>query len=286
MFNSAALHSPDSFKQTSSVSFNLSSPVESVGEQDPVGAIFDTETLEKISITEALNRGLVDSITGQRLLEAQACTGGIIDPANGRRIGILEASRQGIINDDMATKLKPAQKAYIGFDDLKTKKKMSVAEAMKELWVPYEAGQRFMEFQVVTGGLYDPEMGCRRTLQDGLKLGWLDGRAAQKLQDVRHHTKNLTCPKSKLRISYKEALDNCLVEEGTGVRMLHASTVSSRGISSPYNFTSAPGSNTGSRSCSQRSSRRNSLDLGSPTSPGPNRYSYISQSTLSTRSFR
>uniref|UniRef100_A0A3Q2XPB6 Desmoplakin n=1 Tax=Hippocampus comes TaxID=109280 RepID=A0A3Q2XPB6_HIPCM len=243
-----------------------SSTLPSSSSSDPVGAIFDTETLEKISITEALNRGLVDTITAQRLLEAQACTGGIVNPENGRRLSVQEASRQGIINDDMAAKLKPAQKVFIGFEGVKTGKKMSAAEAMKEMWLPYEAGQRFMEFQFVTGGLYDPELGCRRTTEDALKMGWIDGSAAMKLQDIRNHTKNLTCPKSKLKISYKEALDNCLVEESTGLRMLPASSVSSRGISSPYNFASAPGSSTGSRSGSRRSSRRSSLDLGSPTS--------------------
>uniref|UniRef100_A0A667Z2G9 Uncharacterized protein n=1 Tax=Myripristis murdjan TaxID=586833 RepID=A0A667Z2G9_9TELE len=270
----------------SSVSITLASPVETVGEQDPVGAIFDTETLEKISILEALNRGLVDSITAQRLLEAQACTGGIVNPINGHRLSIQEASRQGVIDEDMATKLKPAQKAYIGFTDVKNRKKLSAAQAMKEMWLPYEAGQRFMEFQVLTGGLYDPELGCRRTIEDALKIGWLDGRSAQKLQDTRHHTKILTCPKSKLRISYKEAMDNCLVEENTGVKMLPASTVSSRGISSPYNVSSAPGSRTGSRSGSRRGSRRSSIDLGSPYSSLTSRHlstsyshSYSSKST-------
>lgn len=264
--SSVTQDSPDSLKHISSVSFTLASPVEIVDEQEPVGAIFDTDSVEKISITEALNRDLVDSITAQRLLEAQACTGGIVNPTSGRRLSIQEASRLGIISEDMATKLKPAQKAYIGFEDLKTRKKMSAALAMKEMWLPYEAGQRFMEFQYVTGGLYDPEMECRRTIEDALKMGWLDGRAAQKLQDVRQHAKNMTCPKSKLKISYKEALDNCMLEESTGVKMLQASSVSSRGISSPYNVSSAPGSRTGSRSGSRQGSRRGSLDLGAPSS--------------------
>ncbi|XP_030582834.1 desmoplakin-B isoform X2 [Archocentrus centrarchus] len=272
----------DSLKHISSVSFTLTSPVE-IGEQEPIGAIFDTDSVEKISVTEALNRDLVDSITAQRLLEAQACTGGIVDPSSGRRVSIQEASRMGIITEDMATKLKPAQKAYFGFEDVKTKRKMSVAEAVKEMWLPYEAGQRFMEFQVVTGGLYDPEMGGRRTIEDALKMGWVDGRAAQKLQDIKYHMKNLTCPKSKLKICYKEALDNCLVEESTGVKMLQASSVSSRGISSPYNVASAPGSTTGSRSGSRRSSRRNSLDLGSPMSSAANRYSFSSVTSFSTK---
>uniref|UniRef100_A0A3P9GZS7 Desmoplakin b n=1 Tax=Oryzias latipes TaxID=8090 RepID=A0A3P9GZS7_ORYLA len=254
--------SPDSLKRVSSVSFTLSTPFESVGDLEPVSAVFDTDTVEKISIMEALNRGIVDSITAQRLLEAQACTGGIVDPTNGKRLSIQEACRIGLIDGTMELRLKPAQKAFFGFKDVKTKKMMSIAEAVKERWLPYESGQRFLEFQVVTGGLYDPEMGCRRSIEDALKMGWLDERAAQKLHDIKSLPKCLTCPKTKLKISYKEALDNCLVEEGTGVKMLPASSMSSKGISSPYNAASAPGSTTGSRSGSQRSSRRGSLDLG------------------------
>ncbi|XP_062251123.1 desmoplakin-B isoform X1 [Platichthys flesus] len=273
------LDSPDSSKHFSSVSINLASPVEAVGEQEPVGAIFDTDTVEKITIMEAANRGLVDSITAQRLLEAQACTGGVVNPINGRRLSIQEASRMGIIDDQMAIRLKAAQKAYIGYNDVKIKRKMSAAEAMKERWLPYEAGQRFLEYQFVTGGLYDPEEDCRRSLEDALKMGWLDGRSAQKLQDIRHHTKNLTCPKSKLNISYIEALNNCMVEESTGVKMLQASSVSSRGISSPYN-SSNPGSTTGSRSGSRRGSRRGSVDLGPSTSSLTTTYSHSSYSNF------
>uniref|UniRef100_A0A673VYX6 Desmoplakin n=1 Tax=Salmo trutta TaxID=8032 RepID=A0A673VYX6_SALTR len=257
--------SPSSLNHIASISVSLACPAEAVvldGEQSPVGAIFDMEALEKISISEAHKRGLVDSISAQRLLEAQACTGGIVNPSDGRRLSIQEASIQGIIENDMATRLKPAQKAYIGFEDIKCKHKMSAAEAMREKWLPYEAGHRFLEFQFVTGGLYDPELGRRRTIKEALKEGWLDGRGAQKLQDMRHHAKNLTCPKTKLKISYKEAMDNCLVEENTGVKMLQAASASSRGISSPYNL-SAPGSTSGSRTGSRAGSRRGSVDLGS-----------------------
>uniref|UniRef100_A0A8C8EGM8 Desmoplakin SH3 domain-containing protein n=1 Tax=Oncorhynchus tshawytscha TaxID=74940 RepID=A0A8C8EGM8_ONCTS len=277
--------SPSTLKHIASISVSLACPAEAVvldGEQSPVGAIFDMEALEKISISEAHKRGLVDSISAQRLLEAQACTGGIVNPSDGRRLSIQEASSQGIIENDMATRLKPAQKAYIGFEDIKCKHKMSAAEAMREKWLPYEAGHRFLEFQFVTGGLYDPELGRRRTIKEALKEGWLDGRGAQKLQDMRHHAKNLTCPKTKLKISYKEAMDNCLVEDNTGVKMLQAASASSRGISSPYN-SSTPGSKSGSRTGSRASSRRGSLDLGSS---GPSRrYSIVSSTTYSRTSF-
>ncbi|KAG9274779.1 desmoplakin isoform X1 [Astyanax mexicanus] len=273
--------SPTVRKRLASVSITLSPPAEILDDQSPVAAIFDTETLEKITISEAQRRGLVDSITSQRLLEAQACTGGIINPATGQRLSLQDAVHQSVIDEDMATKLKPAQKAYVGFEDVKTKRKMAAAEAIKEKWLPYEAGQRFLEFQYLTGGLMEPEASKRVNIEEAIRRGWLDGKGAQKLQDTRNYVKNLTCPKTKLKISYKEAMDNCMVEENNGMKMLQASSMSTKGISSPYNVSSGPGSRTGSRSGSRTGSRsgsrRGSVDYSST-------YSY-SYSTTTSRDF-
>ncbi|XP_035027450.2 desmoplakin isoform X2 [Hippoglossus stenolepis] len=274
----AAPSSPTVRKRFNSISITVSPP-EMFDDQSPVAAIFDTETLEKITISEALRRGIVDTITAQRLLEAQACTGGIINPATGERLSLQDAVHQSIIDDSMAAKLKPAQKAFVGFEDVKTKRRMSAAEAVKETWLPYEAGQRFLEFQYLTGGLIEPGTGQRVTIEEAIRKGWLDGKAAQKLQDSRTNQKYLTCPKTKLKISYKEAMDGCMVEESNGMKMLQASSMSTKGISSPYNV-SNPGSRSGSRagSCtgSRSGSRRGSVDYSS-------NYSFSFSSTSSTQ---
>ncbi|XP_068458382.1 desmoplakin-A isoform X1 [Clinocottus analis] len=268
--------SPTVRKRFNSISITVSPP-ELFDDHSPVAAIFDTETLEKITLSEGLRRGIVDTITAQRLLEAQTCTGGIINPATGERLSVQDAVHQSIIDESMGTKLKPAQKAYVGFEDVKTKRKMSVAEAVKETWLPYEAGQRFMEFQYLTGGLIEPGSGNRITIEEAIRRGWLDGQGAQKLQDTRNHQKYLTCPKTKLKISYKQAMDSCMVEESNGMKMLQASSMSSKGISSPYNV-SNPGSRSGSRAGSlvgsRSGSRRGSVDYSSTVS-----YSFSSNTT-------
>ncbi|XP_022071778.2 desmoplakin-A isoform X1 [Acanthochromis polyacanthus] len=269
--------SPTVRKRFNSISITVSPP-EMFDDQSPVAAIFDTETLEKITIPEGLRRGIVDTITAQRLLEAQACTGGIINPATGERLSLQDAVHQSIIDDSMANKLKPAQKAYVGFEDVKSKRKMSVAEAVKEAWLPYEAGQRFLEFQYLTGGLIEPGSSRRISIEEAIRRGWLDGLAAQKLQESRNHQKNLTCPKTKLKISYKEAMDSCMVEESNGMKMLQATSMSTKGISSPYNVSnpgSRSGSRAGSRAGSRSGSRRGSVDYSST-------YSYTSFSSSST----
>ncbi|XP_035274026.1 plectin-like isoform X28 [Anguilla anguilla] len=232
-------------------------------ETGPVAGILDTDTLEKVSITEAMHRNLVDNITGQRLLEAQACTGGIIDPSTGEKFSVADAVNKGLVDKIMVDRINLAQKAYNGFEDPRTKTRMSAAQALKKGWLYYEAGQRFLEVQYLTGGLIEPDIPGRVTIDDAIKKGTLDARTAQKLRDVSAYTKYLTCPKTKLKISYKDAMDRSMIEEGSSLRLLEASSTSSKGLYSPYNVSgsgSTSGSRSGSRTGSRSGSRRGSFD--------------------------
>ncbi|XP_059828266.1 desmoplakin-like isoform X1 [Hypanus sabinus] len=247
----------------------LKQPFDSLEDSSPIAAIFDVETLEKITISEAMRRNIVDTITGQRLLEAQACTGGIINPGTGQKLSIQDAIYQRIIDEEMGKRLKPAQKAYVGFDDVKNKKRLSAAEAMQENWLPHEAGQRFLEYQCATGGLVVPNFAGRITIDEAVRRGLVNAKSAQKLQDSSSYSKCMTCPKTKLKISYKEAVDRSMVEDKTGLRLLEATSFSTKGINSAYNTggfsgpNSRPGSRSGSRSSSRSGSRRGSFDASS-----------------------
>ncbi|XP_031432418.1 plectin-like isoform X14 [Clupea harengus] len=229
----------------------------------PVAGILDTDTLEKVSITEAMHRNLVDNITGQRLLEAQACTGGIIDPATGEKFSVADATEKDLVDKIMVDRLNLAQKAFNGFEDPRTKVRMSASQALKKGWLYYEAGQRFLEVQYLTGGLIEPDVEGRVSLEEAIRKSTIDARTAQKLRDVSAYSKYLTCPKTKLKISYKDAMDRSMVEEGSGLRLLEASSQSSKGLYSPYNVSgsgSASGSRSGSRTGSRSGSRRSSFD--------------------------
>lgn len=235
-------------------------PTEETG---PVAGILDTDTLEKVSVTEAMHRNLVDNITGQRLLEAQACTGGIIDPNTGEKFTVADAMNKGLVDKIMVERINLAQKAFQGFEDTRSKTKMSAAQALKKGWLYYEAGQRFLEVQYLTGGLIEPDVQGRVSLDEALNKGTLDARTAQKLRDISGHSKYLTCPKTKLKISYKDAMDRSMIEDGTGLRLLEASSQSTKGLYSPYNISgsgSTSGSRSGSRTGSRSGSRRGSFD--------------------------
>ncbi|XP_024920953.1 plectin a isoform X6 [Cynoglossus semilaevis] len=250
--------SPAPSIQTPATTWN--DPTEETG---PIAGILDTDTLEKVSVTEAIHRNLVDNITGQRLLEAQACTGGIIDPNTGEKFSVVDAMNKGLVDKIMVDRISLAQKAYNGFEDPRTKSKMSAGQALKKGWLYYEAGQRFLEVQYLTGGLIEPDATNRVAIDEAVKKGTLDARTAQKLRDVSAYSKYLTCPKTKLKISYKDAMERSMTEEGTGLRLLEASSQSSKGLYSPYSISgsgSASGSRSGSRTGSRSGSRRGSFD--------------------------
>ncbi|XP_034467586.1 plectin isoform X7 [Hippoglossus hippoglossus] len=257
-------------------------------ETGPIAGILDIDTLEKVSVTEAIHRNLVDNITGQRLLEAQACTGGIIDPTSGERLSVTDAAEKGLVDKIVVDRLNLAQKAFNGFEDPRTKVKMSASQALKKGWLYYEAGQRFLEIQYLTGGLIEPDVEGRVTLDESIRKGTIDARTAQKLRDVSAYSKYLTCPKTKLKISFKDAMDRSMVEEGTSLRLLEASSQSSKGLYSPYNVSgpgSAYGSRTGSRTGSRSGSRRGSIDAGSGFSMNFSSSSFSSSSTGYSRRF-
>ncbi|XP_063307013.1 plectin isoform X2 [Pelobates fuscus] len=260
---SSSVGSSSSYTASPASKAQLSSWSDPTEETGPIAGIVDTDTLEKVSVTEAMHRNLVDNITGQRLLEAQACTGGIIDPVTGQKYAVVDAVNKGLVDKIMVDRINLAQKAYNGFEDPRTKTKMSAAQALKKGWLYYEAGQRFLEVQYLTGGLIEPEVEGRVSLDDALHKGTIDTRTAQKLRDVNTYSKYLTCPKTKLKISYKEAMEKSMVEDGTGLRLLEASSQSSKGYYSPYNVSgsgSASGSRSGSRTGSRSGSRRGSID--------------------------
>uniref|UniRef100_A0A8D3BXR0 Plectin n=1 Tax=Scophthalmus maximus TaxID=52904 RepID=A0A8D3BXR0_SCOMX len=259
-FGSSSSHPMSPMPSIKTPATTWNDPTEETG---PVAGILDTETLEKVSVTEAIHRNLVDNITGQRLLEAQACTGGIIDPNTGEKFSVADAMNKGLVDKIMVDRISLAQKACNGFEDPRTKTKMSAAQALKKGWLYYEAGQRFLEVQYLTGGLIEPDATSRVSIDEAVNKGTLDARTAQKLRDVSAYSKYLTCPKTKLKISYKDAMERSMIEEGTGLRLLEASSQSSKGLYSPYSVSgsgSASGSRPGSRTGSRSGSRRGSFD--------------------------
>ncbi|XP_043570257.1 envoplakin a isoform X1 [Chiloscyllium plagiosum] len=189
-------------------------------DQHPIAGVYDNTTGSRLSITNAMNRQLLDPITAQRLLEAQAATGGIIDVGTRERHSVHKAIERNLVNKTQQKRLANAQKAFTGFEDPVTKERLSVGLAVQKGWIPTESAQQYLEAQYLTGGLVDPNHSGRVSLTEALKTQMIDSNIARILQDESNYPKNLTDPITKEQVHYKELMSRCQRDELSGHLLL------------------------------------------------------------------
>ncbi|EQB77242.1 envoplakin-like protein [Camelus ferus] len=189
----------------------------------PIAGVYDTTTDNKCTIKTAVAKNMLDPITGQKLLEAQAATGGIVDLLSRERYSVHKALERGLIENSSTQRLLNAQKAFTGIEDPITKKRLSVGEAVQKGWMPRESVLPHLQVQHLTGGLIDPKRTGRIPTEQAVVSGMISEELAQLLQDEASHEKDLTDPISKERLSYKEAMGRCRKDPLSGLLLLPAS---------------------------------------------------------------
>ncbi|XP_009864047.1 PREDICTED: epiplakin-like [Apaloderma vittatum] len=112
--------------------------------------------LEKMSIYQAMWKGILRQGTALVLLEAQAATGFVIDPLTNRKLSVDEAVSEGLVGSELQKKLLSAERAVTGYKDPYTGQKISLFQAMKKELIVKEHGVRLLEAQIATGGIIDP----------------------------------------------------------------------------------------------------------------------------------
>lgn len=189
----------------------------------PIAGVYDTTTDNKCTIKTAVAKNMLDPITGQKLLEAQAATGGIVDLLSRERYSVHKAVERGLIENSATQRLLNAQKAFTGIEDPVTKKRLSVGEAIRKGWMPLESVLPHLQVQHLTGGLIDPKRTGRIPLSQAVLSGMISEELAQLLQDEGSYDKDLTDPISKERVSYREAMGRCRKDPLSGLLLLPAS---------------------------------------------------------------
>ncbi|XP_028355860.1 envoplakin isoform X6 [Physeter macrocephalus] len=189
----------------------------------PIAGVYDTTTDNKVTIKTAVAKNMLDPVTGQKLLEAQAATGGIVDLLSRERYSVHKAVERGLIENSSVQRLLSAQKGFTGLEDPVTKKRLSVGEAIQKGWMPQESVLPYLRVQHLTGGLIDPKRTGRIPVAQAVLAGMISEELAQLLQDEASYEKDLTDPISKERLSYKEAMGRCRKDPLSGLLLLPAS---------------------------------------------------------------
>ncbi|XP_012864252.1 PREDICTED: envoplakin [Dipodomys ordii] len=188
----------------------------------PIAGVYDTTTDNKCTIKTAIAKNMLDPITGQKLLEAQAATGGIVDLLSRERYSVHKALERGLIENTSLQRLLNAQKAFTGIEDPVTKKRLSVGEAIQKGWMPQESVLPHLLVQHLTGGLIDPKRTGRIPVPQAVLSGMISEDLGELLQEEASYEKDLTDPISKERLSYKEAMARCRKDPLSGLLLLPA----------------------------------------------------------------
>uniref|UniRef100_UPI00358DE89D envoplakin-like n=1 Tax=Myxine glutinosa TaxID=7769 RepID=UPI00358DE89D len=192
-----------------------------VEETLPVSGVIDVGTGQRLPIRVAHSRGLLESNTAHRLLQAQAATGGIVDVANGRRLSLQQAAERGLINWSSIAHLSTAQKAYTGFEDpFLSGGRLSVTGALRRGKVTRVDALHFLEAQHLTGGLVEPNHIGRVPLHHALNTGLIDRELAEELGDRASHPQDIVDPGSNEHVNYAQLLARCSIENYTKMPLI------------------------------------------------------------------
>ncbi|KAM6350463.1 epiplakin [Podargus strigoides] len=175
---------------------------------------------EKMSIYQALKKGLLTEQCALGLLEAQAATGFLIDPLKNKKLSVDEAVASGLVGSTLHKKLLTAEKAVMGYTDPQTGHKMSLFQAIKQKMTVKEHGIRLLEAQLATGGIIDPVHSHRLPVEVAYRRGYLDDDMFLLLSDPDHGSKGFIDPNTHEKISYSQLLERCSKDRDTGLYLL------------------------------------------------------------------
>ncbi|KAM6318673.1 epiplakin, partial [Aegotheles albertisi] len=176
--------------------------------------------VEKMSIYQAMWKGILKQGTALVLLEAQAATGFIIDPLQNTKLSVDEAVASGLVGSELQKKLLWAEKAVTGYTDPCTGQKISLFQAMKKELIVKEHGIRLLEAQIATGGIIDPVHSHRLPVEVAFQRGYFDQEMSQVLSDPSDDTKGFFDPNTHENLTYMQLLRRCVPDPQTGLLML------------------------------------------------------------------
>ncbi|NXI04582.1 EPIPL protein, partial [Pachycephala philippinensis] len=175
---------------------------------------------EKMSIYQALQKGLLTEQCALGLLEAQAATGFLTDPQNNQKLSVDEAISSGLVGSELREPLLSAEKAVTGYTDPQTGNKISLFQAVRQKIIVRDHGIRLLEAQLATGGIIDPVHSHRVPVEVAYKRGHLDEDTFLLLSDPDHGSKGFIDPNTHEKISYSQLLQRCAKDGESGSYLL------------------------------------------------------------------
>uniref|UniRef100_A0AAZ3S1T7 Epiplakin n=1 Tax=Oncorhynchus tshawytscha TaxID=74940 RepID=A0AAZ3S1T7_ONCTS len=175
---------------------------------------------QRMSIYQAMKKGILMPGTALVLLEAQAATGFMIDPVQNKKFSVDEAIKNKVVGPDYHAKLLSAERAVTGYKDPYTSETISLFQALSKDLIVKEHGIRLLEAQIATGGIIDPINSHRLPVDVAYKRGFFDENMNAILADSGDDTKGFFDPNTKENLTYLQLMGRCVIDPATGLCLL------------------------------------------------------------------
>ncbi|XP_018416426.1 PREDICTED: epiplakin-like [Nanorana parkeri] len=187
---------------------------------DSIAGVLLQATNKKMSIYEAMLKGILRPGTALVLLEAQAATGFIIDPVKNEKMSVDEAFKKGLIGYEVHAKLLSAEQAVTGYTDPYNEEKISLFQAMQKKIIVEGHGIRLLEAQIATGGIIDPVHSHRVPVDVAYKRGYFNEEMNKILLDPSDDNKGFFDPNTHENLTYLQLVERCIRDPETGLYLL------------------------------------------------------------------
>ncbi|XP_056270025.1 epiplakin-like [Pseudoliparis swirei] len=175
---------------------------------------------QRMSIYDAMKKGVLMPGTALVLLEAQASTGYMVDPVENRKFTVDEAIKNKLVGPEFHAKLRSAERAVTGYKDPYSGQTISLFQALSKDLIVKEHGIRLLEAQIATGGIIDPINSHRLPTEIAFKRGYFDQAMNTILEDSGDDTKGFFDPNTEDNLTYLQLMQRCVIDPITGLCLL------------------------------------------------------------------
>ncbi|KAL3984244.1 dual specificity protein kinase CLK1/4 [Sarotherodon galilaeus] len=138
--------------------------------QASTGAISDPDTGIKLTLTEAVSKGLLDENKASEVMASPTVTQGVLDPQTARIVSYSELVNQGKIDIETGKRFLEV-KPFRGVQDKQSKETLTLPEAVALKKVDPAPALRLLQSQADSGGIIDIRTGERLSLPEASKRG-------------------------------------------------------------------------------------------------------------------
>ncbi|KAJ3609553.1 hypothetical protein NHX12_024073 [Muraenolepis orangiensis] len=203
---------------------------QALSKQVAEGGIIHHASGTRLSVSDALERGLVDRSLAPGLEELQsvyngnvsllshpaalfqASTGAIFSPESGRKLTLTEAVSKGLLEEKVAKDAMASAGVTQGVIDPQSSRVVPYSDLVNQGKIDLNTGKRFLEVKPFSG-IHDEQTGDKLTLNQAIAIGKVDPVPALRLLQSQADSGGIIDVNSGDRLSLPEAAEKGLIED-------------------------------------------------------------------------